>query len=241
MRRTALLLVLTLITACDSDVNLEPPPSGEYIEQREPCAVHNPLRNAYFGDLHVHTTYSFDAHIFEVRTTPAQAYRFAQGDSVSLPPLDANGQGTRTLRLDRPLDFAAVTDHSEFLGEVQVCTTPGSPGYDSVDCQTYRGEAYTAARRFGLMLTTGMPRRAADICGADGQGCRVPAGEVWQRIQDAANGAYDRSAQCSFTSFVAYEYSANPGASTLHRNVIFRNDRVPFPTSVFEEATPQGL
>ncbi len=239
--RGALLLVLTLLVGCESDPNLVVQGGGSYVEPRQPCAVHNPLRDAYFGDLHVHTTYSFDAHIFDVRTTPEQAYRFAQGESVSLPPLDANGQGTRTLRLERPLDFAAVTDHSEFLGEVQACTTPGADGYDSPDCQTYRGESYAAARKFGLMLTAGTPRRAADICGADGQGCRVPAGEVWQRIQQAANAAYDRSAQCSFTSFVAYEYSAGPGASTLHRNVIFRNDRVPFPTSVFEEATPQGL
>ncbi len=107
-----------------------PRPAGQACpttEVHEACVNRNPLRNAYFGDLHVHTTLSFDAHAFDVRTTPDQAYRFAQGDPVSLPPLDANGQGTQTVRLDRPLDFAAVTDHSEFLGEIEACTTPGSP------------------------------------------------------------------------------------------------------------------
>jgi hypothetical protein len=243
-RRSAAWLLLALVLllgGCGGGGTDTSTGGSGYTEAREPCVAHNPMRSVYFGDLHVHTTYSFDAHIFDVRTTPEQAYRFARGEPVSLPPLDADGQGTQVLRLERPLDFAAVTDHSEFLGEVQVCTTPGSPGYDSADCQTFRGDSYGAARRFGLMFTPRTPQRSSGICGPDLQGCSVPAGEVWQRIQQAADAAYDRSAQCAFTSFVAYEYSASPGASTLHRNVIFRNDRVPFPTSVFEEPTPQGL
>ena len=89
------------------------------------CPQRNPLRNVYFGDLHVHTRNSFDAYLWDTRTTPMQAYRFARGEPLALPPLDANGNGTRTVRLARPLDFAAVTDHSEFLGEVESCTTPG--------------------------------------------------------------------------------------------------------------------
>jgi hypothetical protein len=215
-------------------------PTG-YTEAREPCAEHNPLRNVYFGDLHVHTTYSFDAHAFDVDTTPEQAYRFAQGEPVSLPPLDANGNGTQTLRIARPLDFAAVTDHSEYLGEIDLCTTPGSATYDSATCQVYRGEVYNAVRQFGVRLTPRKPHRFQDICGADNQVCLQQAATVWEREQAAAAAAYDRSAQCTFTSFVAYEYSASTGASTLHRNVIFRNDHVPLPITVFEEATPQGL
>lgn len=217
-----------------------PTPTG-YVEAREPCAAHNPQRNAYFGDLHVHTTYSFDAHAFDVRTTPEQAYRFARGEPVFLPPLDEHGNGTRRLQLDRPLDFAAVTDHAEFLGEVEACTTPGSAAYEAPNCQQYRVGSYDAVRRFGVLLTPRRPRRFTDICGTDGSACTSVAGEVWERVQDAAAAAYDRTSRCAFTSFVAYEYSLGTGVSTLHRNVIFRNDRVPFPTSAFEQATPQGL
>src|SRR5512140_2754188 len=125
MRWSVLLGMLSVTVAgCGEQVVPTPQPgttTGD-TEAREPCGQHNPLRNAYFGDLHVHTTYSFDAHAFEVRTTPAQAYHFARGEPVSLPPLDAQGNGTRSIRIERPLDFAAVTDHSEYLGEVQACT-----------------------------------------------------------------------------------------------------------------------
>ncbi len=240
------LLLLVFVSGCGDDdpqlvfASATPTPGGG--ENREPCAAHNPLRNVYFGDLHVHTTLSFDAHAFEVKTTPAQAYRFAKGDQVSLPPLDAEGNGTQSLRLQRPLDFAAVTDHSEFLGEVETCTLPGANGYDSPTCRTYRGADQNAAVvAFGLMLNRPAPFRFPEVCGIDGLGCRELAGTVWQRVQDAAEDAYDRSARCSFTSFVAYEYSAGTGVSTLHRNVIFRNEHVPFPTSYFEQPTPQGL
>jgi hypothetical protein len=241
--RWSVLLTVLAIAGCGGEVVPTPQPGTTtgYTEAREPCGQHNPLRNVYFGDLHVHTTYSFDAHAFEVRTTPAQAYRFAQGEPVSLPPLDAQGNGTRSIRIERPLDFAAVTDHSEYLGEVQACTTPDSPSYNSATCVTYRGDEYTAVRTFGIAFTPRRPKRFVDVCGADGSLCRDLAGDVWQRIQAAADAAYDRSARCSFTSFVAYEYSASTGASTMHRNVIFRNDHVPFPTSVFEQPTPQGL
>ena len=231
----ARLTVDELVTAVNNAL------SGCRPGSRPACASRNPLRNAYFGDLHVHTTYSFDAHIYDVRTTPEQAYRFAQGDSVALPPLDANGQGTQTVQLDRPLDFAAVTDHSEFLGEVETCVTPGSAGYDSPSCVTYRAGGDNATRQMGSLLTSADPSRIPEICGTDGQTCLNAASEVWQRIQQAADAAYDRSPFCSFTSFVAYEYSAGTGISTLHRNVIFRNAIVPFPTTYFEQPTAQGL
>src|SRR5262245_61294864 len=112
------LACVLLVAACQE----EPP----YVEPRQPCAQHDPLKQVYFGDLHVHTSYSFDAYLFDLRNTPFDAYRFARGEQLTLPPLGPDGKGTRAIRLDRPLDFAAVTDHSEFLGEVEACTLPDS-------------------------------------------------------------------------------------------------------------------
>src|SRR5262249_40586679 len=128
------LLLLLIITAwsalagCgDSDAPL---PTAGTSSGEEPCAERNPLRNLYFTDLHVHTMYSFDAYIWGTRPTPSQAYRFARGEPLALPPYDSTENGGRQVRLERSLDFAAVTDHSEFLGEIETCTTPGSPTYD---------------------------------------------------------------------------------------------------------------
>ncbi|MGH7896036.1 MAG: DUF3604 domain-containing protein, partial [Candidatus Binatia bacterium] len=214
--------------------------AAPYTEDREPCAQRSRLRNLYFGDLHVHTTLSFDAYAFDVRTTPAQAYAFAAGDPVQLPPLDPTGVGTQTLQLDRPLDFVALTDHSEFLGEVELCTTPGSPIYDSIQCESYRLGGNTGATYFGVRTAFDPPTRLAN-CGDGNQLCLSEATNVWGRVQQAAADAYDRTPDCRLTSFVAYEYTASALVSTLHRNVIFRSDHVPFPTTVFEQPTRQGL
>ena len=66
-------------------------------------------RNAYYGDLHVHTRYSFDAFIFGTRATPDDAYEFAKGEAIEHP-------AGFNLQLRRPLDFQAVTDHAAYLG-----------------------------------------------------------------------------------------------------------------------------
>lgn len=69
---------------------------------RAPCADNNPYRNAYFGDLHVHTAYSWDGAGRGMNTTPDQAYRFARGENIGLPPYDSEGNGLRNVQLDRP-------------------------------------------------------------------------------------------------------------------------------------------
>ena len=204
------------------------------------CADHNELRNVYFGDLHVHTALSFDAYAFDIRNGPDDAYRFAKGGEVLLPPLDAMGRGTQTLRLDRPLDFAAVTDHAEFLGEVDICVTPGLDGHEAALCRQFRENGPLGQTQLGISLVAADPMRDAGICG-EADRCITAARSVWGSIVASAEAHYDRSPSCSFTTFVAYEHTANTGASARHRNVIFKGDRVPFPTSYMEEPRAEGL
>ena len=113
-----------------------------YTEKRDPCAEFNPYRNLYFGDLRVHTGLSHETWILDVPPAPGEAYRFAKGEPIRLPPLDEHGVGTRTVQLDTPLDFAAVTDHGEFLAEVEACTTQESGAYDSPTCTLYRQKSF---------------------------------------------------------------------------------------------------
>ena len=238
MPRRVDLLALVLAAsalACSAE---EPPPEPPFEEQRERCSDRNELRNLYFGDLHVHTSYSFDAFIFDLEVDPFAAYDFARGQAVQLPL--EGGEGTRAVQLDRPLDFAAVTDHGEYLGEVAACKDPASPAYDTELCVGLRGGDPAVLVQWGLGLGAQSPVRPPEIC--DSTDCPGYLAGAWQRTQDAAEAAYDRSAACSFTSFVAYEWSGAKTLSNLHRNVIFRTERVPnMPISHFEQPDFWGL
>jgi hypothetical protein len=221
--------------------------------ERAVCRDRNRLRNAYFGALHIHTDLSFDSWVFENPNGPNDAYGFTRdGQTLRLPPLDAQGKGTRELTLDRPLDFAAVTDHSEMLGEVALCTMPESPMYDHDICQRYRGEsvldwliptpAKYLARIFSIVPSkAGAP--SSELCGEDRRLCQHYAVGPWEQTQRAAEAWYDRTAECRFTTFVGYEYSlVTPEFNNLHRNVLFRSGTVPpLPISAREAPEPADL
>ncbi len=204
-------------------------------ETREACANFSLYRQPLFGDTHVHTAYSSDAVFAGTREDPRGAYRFAQGQSIGLPPFDAQGDPTRSAQLRRPLDFTAVTDHAEQFGEIQICQTPGLPGYDSAECVSARAQLETPPGPLPTLLPPlGVitfllgygaltPPQRFSWCGPGGADCLAEASLVWQDTQSAAEEFYDRSAACSFTSFVGYEWSGQPAGNNLHRNVIYRD------------------
>ncbi|PLW82757.1 hypothetical protein CWI75_09295 [Kineobactrum sediminis] len=196
-------------------------------EKREACADHQADRQAFFGDLHVHTRYSLDASTQGTRTTPAQAYLFARGQRIGIQPWDEEGEPGRTLQLRRPLDFAMVSDHAELIGEVNMCTNPQVAGYRSWQCRVYRAWPRGAFYLFNYMAS--MRASHLGMCGDEGERCLAAALAPWEEMQQASEDYYDRSADCSFTTFTGYEWTASePGSGgNLHRNVVFRNAQVP--------------
>jgi hypothetical protein len=231
------------VDGTDSSSGADASPGGlVYTEERAPCADRDPLKRPLFGDLHVHTRLSFDAWTNDVRTTMDEAYAFAKGEPVRLPPLDADGEPTRTVQLARPLDFVALTDHAEFLAETALCNDPESEAYTSGPCTTFNGQGVLGTAELGILLTMIEPERHPEICGEDGAICREVAMTLWSDVQSAAEAWYDRSSSCELTTFVGYEYSGATELSNYHRNVIFRGAEVPdYPTAYMEAPTEVQL
>jgi hypothetical protein len=227
VRLRAILLAVVCLTAAARAAT----PPWARTETREPCTNTNPLRQPFFGDLHIHTHFSADAYIFGTRIGPRDTYDFVRGGTI--PIVDDMEAATRSATIERPLDFAAVTDHAEFFGEVSVCTTPGSPIYDVMLCQLLREaeptlddeDLTTTLWLYLLGIPNPLPNQPA--CNTPGVDCDAAAVSVWQEMQAAAEDAYDRTSACTFTSFIGFEHTPSPLGRHRHRNVIFRNDHVP--------------
>ena len=226
------------------------PPGGPATTPASPpgprCTHYSPTRSAFFGDLHVHTVQSLDAYGRGGFQTPDDAYRFAKGEPIGLTPRSPDGEPLRFGTIDRPLDFAAVTDHAEWIGELESCTNEQSPAHDSFDCQIMRGRPLAGTTAAGDALIrrvlSGAIREPGGMCGTGASVCREYAGHAWRRTVAAAEAHQDRTEACAFTAFNAWEFTSAPGRSKVHRNVILRNDSVPeLPISWAEEAEPEGL
>jgi len=199
-----------------------------YSESREPCANYSTTRQPLFGDLHVHTKYSFDSYISSQRNDPFDAYRFAKGEPITLP--SADGEQTITTQLERPLDFTSVTDHAEFLGQISICTDDsGKLGYWWPHCALTRADYFwfqLIAANWWTGLGGQQEGQTQQSFACTLSNCDTADTSVWQTIQKAAEEHYDRSSECNFTTFVGYEYTDAPNQNNMHRNVIFRNKNV---------------
>jgi len=205
----------------------------------------NPLRSAYYGDLHLHTSYSLDAYLFgTTKVDPDQAYRFAKGEVV-------NYLG-EPVRRREPLDFLAVTDHSESIGVLSELEDQ-----NSVVSQSDMGKKLRAL----LASLTGSDgrrdlRRALkdpalwEQFGAfwrdyfGGRKSKLPANlqtesvAAWAREIEFANRNYEPG---KFTTFIAYEWTSMPYSANLHRNVIFKGNAAPYPFTSLDSKEPQDL
>lgn len=179
-------------------------------------------KNAYFGDLHVHTRYSFDAYLFGTLGTPDDAYRFAKGEAIAHP-------SGFEMRLDRPLDFYAVTDHAFYLGMFSAWADPAHPDADNEAVKPCV-QASTPEERGAAF------RGCFDVLAELGR--EEDSRTAWQAIQDAAERHNDPGA---FTTFIAYEYTSSRDGN-LHRNVFYRGSKAPpLPFSRLDSLNPEDL
>jgi len=162
----------------------------------------------YFGDLHIHTRLSTDAYAFGTRATPDDAYRYAKGESIEHPA------GYR-IGLVAPLDFAAVTDHGEYLGMLSAMGDPAHPLSQVAEAARIAHPS-TFAERDDVFRNAGavLDKYADDAL----------ARSAWEIVVASAERHY---APGRFTTFSGYEFTSAPGGQNLHRNVIFRGSDVP--------------
>lgn len=177
-------------------------------------------KQVYWGDFHVHTAYSLDAYSFGTLSSPAEAYQFARGGELTM------ADGMR-VQLDRPLDFVAVTDHSEWFDFLYLCTGPGMG--DHPDCRNVRehstpSEGLDLFRQYVVPSITYENPEVIGPCVDNAETCYKAYVSQWERIQEQANAAND---PCKFTSFIGYEWSATRNFRHTHRNVIFSGEKVP--------------
>ena len=167
----------------------------------------------FFGDTHLHTSFSMDAGAFGCRLTPKDALRFARGEEIT----SSSGQ---PVKLSRPLDFLVVADHSDgfgffptlMSGDPELLATPqGRKWYDQIKGGQGAEAAMDIIQSFGLgKLPKGFPV----------PGTRTYR-SAWQEIIKAAEGANEPE---RFTAFIGFEWTSNTRGNNLHRNVIFRED-----------------
>ena len=176
-------------------------------------------KQVYWGDLHVHSAYSLDAWGYGTINTPAEAYAFAKGGTLNLAEETA-------IRLDRPLDFMAVTDHAEWFDLLYICTDPGWSDDPYCNIMTDKAGRLTGSAVFTeyvIPTITQANPEPTEICLKDPAACDTSRKLQWRRIQEQTNAA---NSPCEFTALHGYEWSATPDYSHNHRNIIFRSNAV---------------
>ena len=182
-------------------------------------AQNNPDRNLYFGQTHSHTSWSLDAYIIGNHATgPEEAYKFSMGQAIKHP-------AGFDVKLKRPLDFHAVTDHSEYMGMVSLANDPKSALSKQPIAEKLKVRSKEDVTRVFQWLVGSLAKNQPIKELLD----PAVAGTVWKENIAIADKYYKPG---KFTTFVAYEWTSAPNSRNMHRNVIFKDSKkvpaVPF-------------
>lgn len=238
-------LALSAIIFCSSCGSKQDPPanpisnrattSNTFDESEIPT---NSNRNLYWGDLHVHTCLSFDAYFSGTLANANDAYSYAKGNTISI--------FGRDVKLREPLDFCAITDHSELMGETYSITTKGAKGHNSIAAMFIRSIYNTDSP---LLVDTAKQWKIFNMAMSKAEkpsrshpnffyGYETTM-DAWDVMIDAAEKNYEPG---KFTTFAGFEFTLMTGRAHLHRNIIFRDMMVPkYPISSIEAATEKDL
>ena len=182
-----------------------------------PYAERNFPERPLWGDNHLHTSLSMDAGGFGNRLSPREAYRFARGEQV----ISSTGQ---PVRLARPLDWLAITDHSDGMGFI-IDVLAASP----LVTQYEQGARWSQGFRAGgqeaveatldLIKTFSQGKMDKEMFANYSPGSRR-YGTIWDQVIDDAEQFNNPG---EFTAFIGFEWTSLVKGNNMHRNVIFRD------------------
>ncbi|WP_375176586.1 DUF3604 domain-containing protein [Marinobacter mobilis] len=185
----------------------------------------------YFGNLHVHTKWSFDGYINRAVSEPDDAYRWAKGEPIP-------GFGSDEPRqIGVPLDWYAVTDHAAYMGVLPLMEDPDNPVSDHPLADDITGDDPAAAfQAYSQILTSMFDDKREDPL----LGNRALKVNVWQQVIANADEHYEPG---KFTTFAGFEWTSAPDWQNLHRVVIFRDtETLPeTPFSTLDSPVPEDL
>ena len=186
--------------------------------------------NVYFGNFHVHTSYSFDAVTNGATTTPADAYRWAKGEAIPAGVLGGE------LKIERPLDFYAVSDHAEYLGVFKKMFDPNNPLSKLPIAKDITSKDTKVAFDAYARILDSMEPGMSDPTLSDPEVTKP----IWKEMVETADKYYEPG---KFTTFPAFEWTSNPDKLNLHRVVVFRtSEGVPdMPYSALDSEDPRDL
>lgn len=207
-----LTLMLVGLFSCKNEPKKEEVPTTSS-DSTEVEITRNATKDVYFGNLHVHTSYSFDGYTNGSVTTPDDAYRWAKGGAIA-----ASGEGGE-LQIKVPLDWYAVSDHAEYLGVFKKMEDPNSPMSElPMAKEIAKGDPVKSFEIFNEVLD-GISKGEADPQLADPALMR----SMWKEIVTIADKHNEPG---KFTTFPAFEWTSNPNSENLHRVVLFENSRI---------------
>lgn len=201
--------------------------AGDY----SPYAGEDFPRNVYFGDTHIHSSWSADAgNMGNRRIGPTEVYRFSRGEEITAH----NGM---RVRLSRPLDFILLSDHAEYLGVMNMLDRE-----EPVLLETETGRRWLEWRQAGEHMKVFGEFGLSLLESRDIINSMAVEETAWSRVIKNADRANEPGV---FTAFIGYEWTSTPGGKNLHRNVIFADDgeraKQVVPQSSFDDPTPESL
>ncbi len=194
-----------------------------YVDQHFP-------QDVYFGDTHLHTSWSADAGLAGATLGPDFAYRVARGETVT-------SQTGLPFKLVRPLDFVVIADHAENIGIYDYLDRA-----DPILKESENGRKWLEYFQAGEGIKAAYEWSAFNAEGKDPIDSVEMRSQVWERV---IQNAEDYNEPGIFTAFIGFEWTSGPGSNNLHRNVIFRDGgdraRQVAPFSAFDSDDPEDL